>query len=184
MKALIIAASGVQDHEFVYPYFRLQEAGYEVGVGAPSLDDIVGILGLRFRPTFEIYRIGQIMEDVLIIPGGVKAMEKLRQDEHLLGYLRSYHESGRVIGSMCSGAQLLISAGLVKGKTISAYPAMRVDVENAGATFHEGPVCESDRIVSSPHYKHLGPWMAAVLKAVERNSQPRSVPVCAGALYA
>jgi protease I len=181
LRALIVSAPGVQDVEFIYPYYRFREAGFHVEVAAPSLDPFRGIGGLEFKPTFEIYRIGKVMEDVLVLPGGVKAMEKLRQDEHLVDYIRDCHAAGKVIASMCSGAQLLISAGLVKGRTISAYPAMRVDVENAGAQWHPGPVVECDRIVSSPHYDHLGPWMAAVLNAVHSN-ELREGAACAAAL--
>jgi protease I len=68
---------------------------------------------------------------------------------------------------MCSGAQMLISAKIVKGKRISAYYAMQVDVENAGAVFVDEPAVVCDRIVTSPHYKHLGAWMKAVFDEIE-----------------
>jgi protease I len=127
----------------------------------------------------------------LVIPGGVKAMEKMRQSEAAIHIVRSLHSGDCVIASMCSGAQLLISAGIVKGKRISAYYAMRVDVENAGAEFVDAPAVVCDRIVSSPHYKHLGPWMQAALAEVSRIAgmidfktvpQPFEGAACAAAL--
>jgi protease I len=171
LKALIIAAPGVQDVELVYPYYRLQEAGYAVSVAAavePREKAFQGIGGLWLPAHRDLPVEGERHPDLLVLPGGVKAMEKLRQEKGLLCFIREVHAAGKVIASMCSGAQLLISAGIVKGRTISAYPAMRVDVENAGAKFHEGPVCVDGNIVSAPHYDHLGPWMAYVLERTER----------------
>lgn len=168
MKALILTGRLVQDHEFVYPFYRLQEAGYEVDVAVRGKVPCTGIIGLRIEPTHCILDVDVHEYDLLVIPGGVKAMEHMRLDEGAVNLPRVFHAAGRVIACICSGAQLLISAGLVRGRVISAYPAIRVDVENAGGTFHEGPVCDFDRIVTAPHYRDLGPWMAAVLKAVDR----------------
>jgi protease I len=167
VRALIIAASGVQDVEFVYPYYRLQEAGYEVEVAAPSLDKFQGIGGLSFQPTRELAHLGLLLIDLVVLPGGVKAMEKLRLESGVLDFIRATHAEGKIIASICSGAQLLISAGIVKGRKISAYYAMRVDVENAGAEFVDAPAVVDGRIITSPHYKHLGAWMSAVLIAAQ-----------------
>jgi protease I len=163
----MVVADGFQDVEAVYPYFRLQEAGYKVTVaGLSGRGTYTGIKGLPFEANASIDDEAEVVDDygILVIPGGVKAMEKMRQSEAAIHIVRSLHSRGCVIASMCSGAQLLISAKIVKGKRLSAYYAMRVDVENAGAKFVDAPAVVCDRIVSSPHYKHLGPWMAAVLK--------------------
>jgi hypothetical protein len=91
----------------------------------------------------------------------------MRLDEQVVSFITSYHRAGGVIGSICSGAQLLISAGLCKGRVISAYKAMAIDVENAGGTWHAGPVVNFDRIVSSPHYRNLPEFMKELLQAVD-----------------
>jgi protease I len=183
LKALILTGRMVQDQELIYPLHRLKEAGYKVTVAAESVGPFLGIQGVKFHADasidFEKGLFGPY--DVLIIPGGVKCMEHLRLNTAALAITMDHHINGGVIGVICSGAQLLISAEIVKGKTISAYPAMRVDVENAGAKWHPGPVVECARIVSSPHYDHLGPWMAAVLKAVQSN-EFRESATCAAAL--
>jgi protease I len=183
LKAMILTGRMVQDQELIYPLHRLKEAGYKVTVAAESVGQFQGIQGVKFHANavidFEKYRFDPY--DVLIIPGGVKCMEHLRLNTAALAITMDHHINGGVIGVMCSGAQLLISAEIVKGKTISAYPAMRVDVENAGAKWHPGPVVECDRIVSAPHYDFLGPWMAAVLKTVEAYESSEGA-ACAAAL--
>jgi protease I len=85
-----------------------------------------------------------------------------------LRFIADFHASGRVILSICHGAQLLISAGLVRGRRISGYYSIKDDINNAGGTYVDAPYVIDDRICSSPHYKHLGPWMKAGLALVEQ----------------
>lgn len=182
MKALIITGRGVQDQELVYPQYRLQEAGYALTIAADE-PEFLGIQGVKFKATVSINDEAEDVGnyDVLVIPGGVKCMEHLRLSAAALHIADQHHRRGRVIGSVCSGAQLLITAGLVKGRTISAYPAMRVDVENAGATWHPGPVVVSGQIVSAPHYRNLGDWMKVLLAEVERANNFSTSRACAAA---
>lgn len=183
MKALIIAANGQQDVEFSYPFYRLQEAGFDVFVKTPEMQSCTGIAGTKIKAGWhdEYPHQGELMYeysypiaqfgafDLLILPGGVKAMEILRLQADLLEFIRWHHEQGKVIAAICSGVQLLISAGIVRGKNMCIYPAHRVDLENAGATFIDAPVVAAGppggMIISSPHYRHLGAWMARVLLA-------------------
>jgi protease I len=178
LKALIITGRHVQDHEFIYPYYRLQEEGYEVDVATRGKETVTGAIGVKIVPTREIPPVEQLLAktkyNVLILPGGAKAMEYMRQDEQLLLYIYGYHGIGGVIGSICHAAQLLISAGLVKGRMISGYYSIKDDINNAGGTYIDEPFVTDGRIVSSPHYRYLGPWMRAVLNEVN-HLNPRGV---------
>ena len=167
MKALIISGRMVQDQELVYPYYRLQEAGYQVTLAARSLE-FHGIQGVKFSAdtfltdfssasgAFDNY-------NMLVIPGGVKCMEHLRLDAAAVSLVQQFHAERKIIAAICSGAQMLITAKVIKGRKISAYPAMSVDVENAGAEFVDSPAVVDGHFVTSPHYKHLGAWMSAAL---------------------
>ena len=95
-------------------------------------------------------------------------MEYMRQDIELIDFLTRAHAEGVVIASICHGAQLLISAGLVEGRRISGYYSIKDDINNAGGDYVDAPFVVSDRIVTSPHYKYLGPWMAATIKEVKQ----------------
>jgi protease I len=169
-KALILTGRLVQDHEFVYPYYRLQEDEYEVDVAVRGKETVFGNIGVKIVPTKDIPELDVADYDVLVIPGGAKAMEYMRQDQELLSFIASCHASGRVIASICHGAQLLISAGLVRGRRISGYYSIKDDINNAGGTYVDAPYVTADRIVSTPHYKHLGPWMRETLAVARRTS--------------
>ena len=111
--------------------------------------------------------------DTIGIDTGAKAMEYLRQDRGVIDYIAAFHARGGVIASICHAAQLLISARLVKGRLVSGYYSIRDDIENAGGTFVDG-VCTFDRIVSAPHYRFNGKWMAAALQAVATETALRN----------
>lgn len=161
MKAMMFIANGFQDQEAVYPYYRLQEAGFEMNITTPDGKPAKGIIGITL-PHDPYSTTHQC--DLLVIPGGVKAMEKLRLSP-LVEDVRKFHESGKVIAAICSGAQMLISADLCRGRAISAYPAMKVDVENAGGEYRNA-VTSCDRIVTAPHYRDLGAWMSMVFRTI------------------
>lgn len=175
MKALIITGKFCTDVEYTYALYRLQEAGYEIDVATRGKETVLGIIGEKIVPTRDIPAWGseaaQVMRglDLLVLPGGAKAMEYLRQDRDVIQFVHYFHEQGGVIGSICHAAQLLISAGLVKGRRISGYYSIKDDITNAGGTFVDAPAVVDGRIISSPHYKYLGAWMKAVLATVEAN---------------
>ena len=168
-KALIIAGKQIQDHEYVYPYYRLQEEGYEVDVAVRGKETVLGSIGVKVIPTKDIPELKVGDYEVLVLPGGAKAMEYMRQDQDILKFIADFHASGKVIGSICHAGQLLISAKLVKGRKISGYYSIKDDITNAGGTYVDAPYVTDDRIVSCPHYKHLGPWMKEVIDQAKRS---------------
>ena len=97
--------------------------------------------------------------DLLVVPGGVKALEKLRLEKGVVEFVRQWNELDKTILSLCNGAQLLITADVIRGKVVSGYYAIEADINNAGATYHRGPVVVDQNIVSSPHYDFMGEWM-------------------------
>ena len=172
MKALIITYSGFQDHELVYPYYRLLGANYEVDIVADKRDSqgrIYGIFGLNMPCHILLSeftnKIDEFVEkyDLLVLPGGVKSLEKLRQVPEVLDFIGIWNARGKYIASTCHGAQLLISAKIVKGRDISGYYSLKDDINNAGANYVNAPVVVDGNVVTSPHYDHMGPWMEKVI---------------------
>ena len=175
-RAVIITGKLVQDHEFIYPYYRLQEEGYEVDVAVRGKETVQGQIGVKVVPTKDIPELKVADYDLLVLPGGAKALEYLRQDQEILKFIADFHRAGKVISSVCHGAQLLISAKIVKGKKISGYYSIKDDIANAGATYVDAPFVVDERIVTSPHYKYLGPWMRETIAQVEKASAAKPAP--------
>ena len=171
-KGLIISGNLAQDHEFIYPYYRLLEAGYEVDVCLLEGVPVKGILGTALPPNKQqkIKTIEDIyVKDykVLVLPGGVKAMEKVRQEKKIINFISEFDKAKKIIACICSGAQLLISAKVVKGRKIAGYYSMKDDLINAGAIYTDLPAVVDDNIVTTAHYKDMGPWMREVIKKIK-----------------
>lgn len=166
-KALIITWEKYQDHELIYPYYSLKEHSYEVTLMANQKGKIWGSLGTHMPCDVET----KVLEDfntrqefldqyeILVIPGGVKALEKLRQEKGVLEFIRMWNDNRKTIFCICNGAQLLISAKILQGRTLSGYYSIDVDIENAGATYDRSQVVVDDNIISCPHYDFMGLWL-------------------------
>ena len=174
-KALIISGNLAQDHEFIYPFYRLLEEEFIVDVCMNEWSKVKGFLGTDLPPNKEhpVFRIEDVKTseyNLLILPGGVKAIEKVRQNLNIINFISNFYKENKVIGCICSGAQLLISAKIIKGKKISGYYSMKDDIINAGAQYEDLPAVIDQRIITTAHYKDLGPWMKAVLSEFYKNN--------------
>src|SRR3989344_9081167 len=166
-KALMITWEGYQDQEVIYPYYRLLEDEFKVDISAEKEGWIFGILGTKMKVNVEAKAIGATLfvrdYDFLVLPGGVKALEKTRQQQNILSFIYDFVKSGKIVASTCHGAQLLISAKVTKGRKISGYYSIKDDIENSGAEYVNSPAVVSGNIVSSPHYDFMGQWMKTAL---------------------
>tara|TARA_Y100000590_G_scaffold450916_1_gene591363 strand:+ start:1265 stop:1789 length:525 start_codon:yes stop_codon:yes gene_type:complete len=171
-KAVIISGNLAQDHEFIYPYYRLLEADYDVDVCLLEGKPVKGILGTTLPPNKNqiIKTINEIKVsdyEILVLPGGVKAMEKVRQEKKIINFITDFNKEKKMIACICSAAQLLISAKVVKGRKIAGYYSMKDDLINAGAIYTDKPAVVDDNIITTAHYKDMGSWMREIIKKVE-----------------
>jgi protease I len=171
-KGVIISGNLAQDHEFIYPYYRLLEEEVKLDVCLLEGKPVSGILGTALPPNKDqaIKRIEDIKVedyDILVLPGGVKAMEKVRQNKDIINFISDFDKEKKIIACICSGAQLLISAKVVKGRKIAGYYSMKDDLINAGADYTDLPAVVDDNIVTTAHYKDMGPWMKEVVKKLK-----------------
>ena len=171
-KGVIISGNLAQDHEFIYPYYRLLEEEVELDVCLLEGKPVSGILGTALPPNKDqkVKRIEDIKVkdyDILVLPGGVKAMEKVRQNKNIINFISDFDKEKKIIACICSGSQLLISAKIVKSRKIAGYYSMKDDLINAGAYYTDLPAVVDDNIVTTAHYKDMGPWMKEVIKKLK-----------------
>ena len=121
MKALIITSRFVQDHEFIYPFYRLKEEGIHVDVYNQSNQTVNGFFGTKIPPQkddkiISLENLNVRDYELLLLPGGVKSMELLRLDEEAIATVRKFNQHNILIAAICSGTMMLISADVIKGK--------------------------------------------------------------------
>lgn len=133
-KIAIITEDEVEDIEFFYPYYRFNEEGYEVDVITENGGEFKGKSGLGLKDSKAIDQVEDDDYEMVYLPGG-KAPQKLRKNEIVLDFVRNIANKGKIVAALCHGPQVLISAGLVKGKKISAYPEVKEELEKAGAIY-------------------------------------------------
>ena len=177
-KAIMISGNLVQDHEFIYPFYRLLEEDYEIDVCLLGGRPVEGILGTKIPPNKDhpVHLIENCIKkieeyELLLLPGGAKSMEYLRQDQEVLDFIFKFHKLNKVISSICHAGQLLISAGIVKGMKVSGYYSIKDDINNAGGIYTDEPAVIDKNIVTTAHYKHMGQWMKSTLELVEKYKQ-------------
>lgn len=175
IRSIIISGDQAQDHEFIYPYYRMLEEGYEVDVCIIGGKPVKGILGTTLPPNKnhlvkDIDQIEPENYELLILPGGVKAMEKIRLEKRLIKFIQKFDELNKTIACICSGVQLLISAKIVKNKKIAGYYALEDDITNAGAIYTDLPAVIHENIVTTAHYKDMGPWIKEAITIVNKKN--------------
>ena len=168
MKSLIITSKYVQDHEFIYPFYRLKEEKIDVEVYNQSNETVQGFFGTKIpqQKDDKIVSINDInvsSYDLLVLPGGVKSMELLRLDNQAIELVKNFNSNNKLIAAICSGTMMLISADIIRNKKVTGYYAWKQDIINAGAEFIDKPVVEDKNLITSPHYKYNGDWMKSVI---------------------
>lgn len=168
-KVLIITSNLAQDHEFIYPFYRLKEENFEVITCNLQSDQTTGYFGTKIPPKNDDKII--LPEDIkvddyemLVLPGGVKSMEILRLNTKILEIIKKFNEKNKIIAATCSACMLLISSKIVQDKKVTGYYAWKDDIINAGGKFVDEPSVVDGNLVTSPHYKFVGEWMKATLE--------------------
>jgi len=139
---------GFEDQEALQPIDFLRSHGAEVIVIGEQKGQVHGLHGavIEVQQTFQ--EIDPVRLDAILIPGG-RSPAYLRQFPEAVGFVKSFAETGKPIAAICHGGQLLSAAGLVKGLTLTGYPGIKEEMEQAGANFVDQPVVVDKNIVSS-----------------------------------
>lgn len=164
-KAVIVVAAGVEDTEFAYPYYRLQEDGFIVDVATKGKKDTEGKWGLPIAATVDAELIKEEDYEIIVIPGGYESPDRVRQIENILQVLREFDAKGKIISSVCHGPWVLVSAGIVRGRKMTCYAGCKDDLINAGALYEASPVVSDKNIVTAPHFRNNPEWLRATLDA-------------------
>ena len=182
-KILIIAGDAVEALEIFYPYYRLKEEGWDVDVAAPSKKDLRTVVH-DFEPGWETYseKPGYLFKwvtktlsevrpeeyDGLVIPGGrmpeyvrVVALEDIKR------IVRHFFETGKPVAAICHAPQILAAAGVIKGRRMTSYIAVRPEVENNGGIWVDEEVVVDGNLVTSRAWPDNPAWMREFIRLVK-----------------
>ena len=185
-KLLLLAGDFVEDYEVMVPFQALQAVGHEVHAVCPgkkagdtvktAIHDFEGDQtysekpGHNFTLNADFDKVNTADYDGLVIPGG-RAPEYLRLNPRVLEIVREFDAAKKPIAAVCHGPQILVSAGVLKGKTCTAYMAVQPDVVDAGATWC--PVsagadnsCIDGHLVTAPAWPAHPAWIRDFLKVL------------------
>ena len=164
---LILVGPEYEDLEVWYPKLRLEEAGYTTKLAG------IGDATYRGKHGYPAQVDGHVRDFAaselvgILAPGGW-APDKLRRDLDVLTRVREVHEAGKLVATICHGPWILISAGIVRGRTLTSTVGIRDDVINAGATWVDRPAVIDGNIVSARVPKDLPAFTVAMLDVLSR----------------
>lgn len=148
MKILILSADRFEDSELLVPLARLRDEGMQVDIGSFTVGPIHGKHGESAHANRAIAGIHPEDYDALVLPGG-KAPAALRRDAQALALVRHFFAAGKPVAAICHGPQVLISAGVLSGRTATAYRAVADELKAAGAHYRDAEVIVDGNLVTS-----------------------------------
>lgn len=181
---LILAGDFVEDYELMVPFQALSMLGYTVHVVCPdkragetirtAVHDFEGDQTYTEKPGHHFTLNATFAEvnpdgyDGLLVPGG-RAPEYIRLNERVLEIVRSFHAAHKPIAAICHGLQLLAAAGILKGRSCTAYPACAPEIRLAGGEFVALPADKAHvdgKLVTAPAWPAHPDWLAAFVKVL------------------
>ena len=165
--AWILVADNFQDEEYIYPFYRFQELGFEVVTASISGETVTGKYGVPARSQHSTAELLDLpLPDALFLPGGFESPDRLRIDSASLEIVRKCDAANLAIGAICHGPWVMISAGVVSGRKMTGYPSVLTDLRNAGAIVSDAGVVVDRNFVSGDHYRNNGPFMRALIDVI------------------
>ena len=138
-RVAFLATDGVEQVELTEPWEAVEKAG-----GEPELVSLETgkIQGFNHRDKGDTFPVDKTVKDAdaseydgLVLPGGVVNPDVLRMDSQAMAFVASFFEQGKPVGAICHGPWALVETGVVKGRTVTSWPSLKTDIENAGGTW-------------------------------------------------
>jgi len=163
----ILAEEHFEDSELTEPLRAMKDAGARVLiVGSGSKKSYRGkrsLAEVTVDTTADKVEASQF--DAIIVPGGY-APDKMRLHQPMVDLVREAHAEGKIIAAICHGPQLLISADIVKGRRVTSWPSVAVDLKNAGAIWVDEPTVRDGNIITARKPADLPKFNKAIIEAL------------------
>ncbi|MCR4433821.1 MAG: type 1 glutamine amidotransferase domain-containing protein [Coprothermobacterota bacterium] len=162
-KVGVLIADLYNEFEVIYPYYRLKEAGYEVVLIGPEAKDYHSKAGLLMKAEAKSAEVDPKELAGILIPGGF-APDFMRRDPATIALVKRVYESGKPVAAICHAGWVIISAGIVKGKRVTGFIAVKDDLINAGGEYLDEPLVVDGNLITSRKPEDLPLFMKEFLK--------------------
>ena len=167
-RVAILVADGFEQVEMTGPRKALEEAGAQTKLVSPAKGEVQGWNHFspadRFKVDVPLEQASAGDFDALMLPGGVANPDQLRMNPKAVQFVRSFFEEGKPIGVICHGPWTLIEAGVVEDRTLTSWPSLKTDLENAGAKWVDQEVVVDRGLVSSRNPKDIAAFNRKIVE--------------------
>lgn len=176
-KIAILATHGFENSELFQPLKALKAEGAIVEVVSPKEGEIKSWEGKNWGESIKVDKtLDQAQEsdyNALVLPGGVANPDTLRTNEQALEFIRSFFSSHKPVGAICHAPSLLISAGVIKDRTVTSYKSIKDDVKNAGAHWEDKEVVVDHGLVTSRNPGDLQAFIGKVIEEIREGKHEK-----------
>jgi protease I len=178
-RVAILATDGVEQVELEEPRAALLRAGALVEIVSPKRGPIQGMhhhqRGDRIDVDRSLSGTNPADYDALVLPGGVVNPDSLRTCAEAVQFVRNFIDADKPVGAICHAPWLLVEADAVRGRTLTSYPSLRTDIQNAGGTWVDKEVQVDQRLVTSRKPADLPAFCARLISIINAALQERQV---------
>lgn len=168
IRVAILAENQYEDLELWYPYYRFKEEGADVKViGTGSAEMYKSKHSYDVKVDFRIDDVNVDQFDAIIIPGGW-APDYMRRYPKMVEFVKNADKQNKIIAAICHAGSLLVSAGVLKGKTVTCFKAIKDDIINAGANYVDKEVAVDKNLVTSRHPSDLPAFSRELIEILSR----------------
>lgn len=165
-KIAILLENLYDDKELLYPYYRLQEEGFKVDlIGTEKDKTYKSKNGIPMKSDFASKDINANDYDALVIPGGFSP-DYMRRIKATVDFTKAMNALHKPIAAICHGPWLLISSSDLRGKNLTGFHSLKVDIENAGATYLDKEVVIDDNLITSRTPKDLPIFVKEIINSL------------------
>lgn len=149
----------------------LQQAGHEVDLIAPDKDEVHGMHHVEMGDTFDVdIQLDEAIPeeyDAVVLPGGVVNSDQLRTIPDALNFVESMYNSGKIVAAICHAPWMLVSLGIVEAKTVTSYPTLKDDIQNAGGIWINQDVATDGHMITSRNPDDIPAFSRAIIDALD-----------------
>jgi protease I len=172
---LIVATNGFEQSELFEPRQALLDAGVKVTLASLSTDPIQGMKhdekGDTITPDLTVDDVNTQDYTALLLPGGVANPDTLRTSDRAVEIVEEFVDDDKLVAAICHGPWLLVEADVVDGRTMTSWPSIRTDLENAGAEVVDEEVVRDGQFITSRKPDDIPAFNKAILEALAEETE-------------